>query len=58
MLESQTFSKPAGQGTLLSFMTAPDFMPLTIFDLDETLIAADSDYVWGRFVVDKGLVDE
>jgi HAD superfamily hydrolase (TIGR01490 family) len=32
-------------------------MPLTIFDLDETLIAADSDYEWGQFVVDKGLVD-
>ena len=32
-------------------------MPLTIFDLDETLIAADSDHEWGKFVVDKGLVD-
>jgi HAD superfamily hydrolase (TIGR01490 family) len=32
-------------------------MPLTIFDLDETLIAGDSDYEWGQFVVDKGLVD-
>ena len=32
-------------------------MPLTIFDLDETLIAADSDHEWGQFVVDKGLVD-
>ena len=32
-------------------------MPLTIFDLDETLIAADSDPEWGQFVVDKGLVD-
>lgn len=33
-------------------------MALAIFDLDETLIASDSDYEWGRFVVDKGLVDE
>jgi len=33
-------------------------MPLAIFDLDETLIAADSDHEWGQFVVDKGLVDE
>jgi HAD superfamily hydrolase (TIGR01490 family) len=32
-------------------------MPLTIFDLDETLIAADSDHEWSQFVVDKGLVD-
>ena len=32
-------------------------MPLTIFDLDETLIAADSDHEWGQFVIDKGLVD-
>ena len=32
-------------------------MPLTIFDLDETLIAADSDHEWGQFVVAKGLVD-
>ncbi len=32
-------------------------MALTIFDLDETLIAADSDHEWGQFVVDKGLVD-
>ena len=32
-------------------------MPLTIFDLDETLIAADSDHEWGQFVIDKDLVD-
>ena len=32
-------------------------MALTIFDLDETLIAADSDHEWGQYVVDKGLVD-
>ena len=31
-------------------------MALTIFDLDETLIAADSDHEWGQFVVDRGLV--
>lgn len=31
-------------------------MPLAIFDLDETLIAADSDHLWGQFVVDRGLV--
>ena len=32
-------------------------MALAIFDLDETLIAADSDHEWGQFVVDRGLVD-
>jgi len=32
-------------------------MPLAIFDLDETLIATDSDHEWGRYVCDHGLVD-
>jgi HAD superfamily hydrolase (TIGR01490 family) len=32
-------------------------LALAIFDLDETLIAADSDHAWGEFVADKGLVD-
>jgi len=30
---------------------------LAIFDLDNTLIAGDSDYLWGQFLVKKGLVD-
>lgn len=30
---------------------------LAIFDLDHTLLAGDSDYLWGRFLVEKGLVD-
>ena len=30
---------------------------LAIFDLDNTLIAGDSDYLWGEFLVSKGLVD-
>jgi HAD superfamily hydrolase (TIGR01490 family) len=30
---------------------------LAIFDLDETLIAGDSDYEWGRFLVDRGVFD-
>lgn len=33
-------------------------MKLAIFDLDNTLIAGDSDYSWGQFLVEKGLVDE
>lgn len=32
-------------------------MELALFDLDNTLLAGDSDYLWGRFLVDKGLVD-
>jgi HAD superfamily hydrolase (TIGR01490 family) len=32
-------------------------MALAIFDLDETLIAGDSDYSWGRFLVEQGRVD-
>jgi len=30
---------------------------LAIFDLDNTLIAGDSDYLWGTFLVEKGIVD-
>ncbi|MCC5811133.1 MAG: HAD family phosphatase [Ectothiorhodospiraceae bacterium] len=32
-------------------------MTLAIFDLDNTLLAGDSDYLWGRFLVERGLVD-
>ena len=32
-------------------------MALAIFDLDNTLIAGDSDHSWGEFLCDKGLVD-
>ncbi len=32
-------------------------MALAIFDLDETLISADSDNAWGEFVADRELVD-
>jgi HAD superfamily hydrolase (TIGR01490 family) len=30
---------------------------LAIFDLDNTLLAGDSDYLWGQFLVERGLVD-
>ncbi len=30
---------------------------LSLFDLDHTLLAGDSDYGWGQFVVKHGLVD-
>ena len=32
-------------------------MTLAIFDLDNTLIAGDSDHSWGEFLVEKELVD-
>jgi len=32
-------------------------MALAIFDLDNTLLAGDSDYLWGQFLVARGLVD-
>lgn len=32
-------------------------MALAIFDLDNTLIANDSDFLWGDFLVKKGYVD-
>lgn len=33
-------------------------MSLAIFDLDNTLLDGDSDYLWGRFLVGLGVVDE
>nr|WP_207148517.1 HAD family hydrolase [Thiococcus pfennigii] len=30
---------------------------LAIFDLDNTLLGGDSDYLWGRFLVERGVVD-
>ncbi|MGR9106427.1 MAG: histidinol-phosphatase [Gammaproteobacteria bacterium] len=32
-------------------------MSLAIFDLDNTLIGGDSDYLWGQFLVEQGIVD-
>ena len=32
-------------------------MKIAIFDLDNTLLAGDSDYLWGEFLVEHGLVD-
>ena len=32
-------------------------MRLAIFDLDHTLLAGDSDYLWGTFLVEHGKVD-
>jgi len=32
-------------------------MPLAIFDLDNTLLGGDSDYLWGEFLVENNYVD-
>lgn len=32
-------------------------MKLAIFDLDNTLIAGDSDHLWGQFLIEQGVVD-
>lgn len=32
-------------------------MALAIFDLDNTLLGGDSDYLWGQFVCEQGIVD-
>ena len=32
-------------------------MALALFDLDNTLLAGDSDYLWGAYLVEKGIVD-
>lgn len=37
--------------------TGRDTMRLAIFDLDNTLLAGDSDYLWGRHLIDLGVVD-
>lgn len=33
-------------------------MTLALFDLDNTLLSNDSDYLWGQFLVDNKLVDD
>jgi len=32
-------------------------LSLAIFDLDNTLLAGDSDYLWGQYLVEHGVVD-
>jgi HAD superfamily hydrolase (TIGR01490 family) len=32
-------------------------MRLVLFDLDNTLLAGDSDYEWGQFLVDRGVLE-
>ena len=32
-------------------------MPLAVFDLDHTLLNGDSDFAWGQFLIERGVVD-
>ncbi len=32
-------------------------MSLTLFDLDNTLLRGDSDYEWGQFLIDRGILE-
>ncbi|MEO5702958.1 MAG: HAD family hydrolase [Gammaproteobacteria bacterium] len=32
-------------------------MSLAIFDLDNTLLGGDSDYLWGQFLIEQGIVE-
>lgn len=38
-------------------MAGSDNRKLAIFDLDNTLLAGDSDHAWGEFLIEQGLVD-
>ena len=42
---------------LFLFMNIEELMALAIFDLDNTLLAGDSDYLWGQFLSEQGIVD-
>ena len=47
----------SSQGRIRRSSGTTNTMELALFDLDNTLLAGDSDYNWGRYLVDKGLVD-
>jgi len=34
------------------------YLALAIFDLDNTLLGGDSDYLWGQFLIEQGVVDK
>jgi HAD superfamily hydrolase (TIGR01490 family) len=38
-------------------MTMPSATRLVLFDLDNTLLSGDSDYEWGQYLVDRGVLD-
>jgi HAD superfamily hydrolase (TIGR01490 family) len=42
---------------LAAFITGVQDVSIALFDLDNTLIAGDSDFLWGCFLVEQGIVD-
>jgi len=55
---SARFSSLLSPSMISSFELAGNFIvTLAIFDLDNTLIGGDSDYLWGRFLVEQDIVD-
>jgi HAD superfamily hydrolase (TIGR01490 family) len=42
---------------LATFYAGATTVSIALFDLDNTLIAGDSDYLWGCFLVEQGIVD-
>jgi HAD superfamily hydrolase (TIGR01490 family) len=44
-------------GTFSTDLPGRTTLSLAIFDLDNTLLGGDSDYLWGRFLVEQGHVD-
>ena len=64
--QAATHHKISGRPLPCTIRRAPDltFIPITplkmnlvLFDLDNTLLAGDSDYEWGQFLIAKGAVD-
>ena len=55
LFHKQTFD---ARGLFYYFFTRYVTVRLAIFDLDNTLIANDSDFLWGQFMVDQGIVDK
>ena len=47
----------AYNSSLFLFFMNKTSMALAIFDLDNTLLAGDSDYLWGQYLSEKGYVD-
>ena len=43
---------------MVIYFQAGFIVSLAIFDLDNTLIGDDSDFLWGQFLVDQGIVDK
>ncbi|WP_455198295.1 HAD family hydrolase, partial [Kaarinaea lacus] len=52
-----TFPTPDASAIIATRYLRGAKMSLAIFDLDNTLLGDDSDYLWGKFLVEQQLVD-